>query len=144
MFFLCESNESTGFFAGIRNRVQNAINSSDTGVQGFLSISVLFWAIWFIIALCIAWIILHLFGHSFRLWVVPTFSTIAIIVNMFTLPMPILETIPIQAAVYETIPYTIEPTSPSHHDAIEVIMTEGMRSILSLPTMVQTPNFLFW
>jgi hypothetical protein len=95
------------------DRAQSVLQRNRSFVDFLLD----FWAFAAIVLMLAVWIILAILDKRLRLWVVPVFACVAIIVNAVTL----------------WASYDPEDHVDFHNDIIEVNMTDGMRATLSLP-----------
>jgi len=89
-----------------------------------------YWAVLVILALILLWLILALMGHKFRLWVVPTFAIIAVMGNLWTLGW-----------FGENGGGAIR-LQPGYFHSVTVTMSPGMRGVISIPLMGQSPDSL--
>ena len=89
-----------------------------------------FWSVGVVTLLMIIWGIFASMGRKLRYWVVPTFSVLAIGINIWTLSLS-LETR--EAA---------DTRAPGYFDSIAVTMPPGMRAVVSIPTGGANPERL--
>ena len=89
-----------------------------------------YWAVLVILALILLWLILALMGHRFRLWVVPTFALIAILGNLWALGW------------FEQNNRGAIRLQPGYFHSVTVTMSPGMRGVISIPLMGQSPDSL--
>ena len=80
-----------------------------------------FWSIYIVLIIFILWGILWLNNHKFRAWVVPTFCLIAVGVNLIIL----------FASGDSGVPIGLNRERTT--DLIEVVMSDGMDAVISLP-----------
>jgi len=124
-----------GFFSGIRN----SINLEYLVEDGFTPRNILdsplhylqrYWAVAAIILLIILWIVLARLGHKFRIWVVPTFTILALLANGWTL------------GVLNLGDRGIVSLPSGYFHTVTVTMSPGMQATLSIPLNGANPDLL--
>ena len=112
-----------GFISNFTTRLRGIF--ADFTFRGFLSSPIAylieFWAVSAFIFIILIWGTLFTFGHRFRLWVVPTFTLLVIVGNLWTLGL-------FQQSYHEAEALPLRYDQP-----ITVTMSQGMRATISIP-----------
>jgi hypothetical protein len=118
-----------------RGHVYESGRDDDGGMMAFLgqergALELLgdFWSVLVVAVFVITWLVLARFNIKLRLWVVPTFSIIAIGINVAMV---------VNRSEHDPLRY-IEGDGT----VIQVTMTEGKRAVVSIPAYTDTPESL--
>ena len=120
-------------------------DDDDPSDSGFEPLTLLsdFWAIFIIMIIIATWGILYINGKKLRLWVVPTFSAIAIAANAAAFTAT--DNSAVDNEEIEEVFAEIELDAPIpiiYGSGVEVYMTDGIVATLSLPINGYDPHFM--
>jgi len=120
------------------SRLMPAVSTEEDGaglVHEIIDMALEYWAAAVILSLLLLWGILALMGHRFRCWVVPVFSLLAIVGNLYTLGIIVI-------GDNREPEYSYGPLEIAQFEPIAVTMTPGMRVTLSIPVGGDNPDYL--